>query len=243
MDIPTEFASPVTKLAPTPVENRARTSNAPAQTQGGPIPSAQAANLNDTFTLNQPDDTDSQSTDPIERFLALGRQQQNNEAQAETDNRPLKTLGDIQAEQEQSFVDNTLAIDNSAEIESVDKITEKSRDFDLPNTTGDPAAILKKSEEIQRQAQALGNSLTAEEQVAVDKARRLGIQARFELEKAAREEARTEREEALEDKRAEAAAQRRANAPSPFIGITTPFDIVEEIEPVVNLGTSINLTA
>ena len=126
----------------------------------------------------------------------------------------------------------------TAEIESEDKITEKSRDFSLPNIAGNPEAVLKKAEEIQRQAQALGGNLTTEEQIAVDKARRIGIQARFELEKTAREEAREVRA-AQEEER----AARRQDAPNPFRGITTPFDIVEETESAVNLGTSINLQA
>lgn len=237
MDISVGFSSPITQLSTTRLEAPTRAPNSVENTSPPRRqPLTQPSNAGDNLSLT--DSPENTEPDPIETFLALGRQKQTQETQ----NPPLKTLETVIAEREQSVEDDQ-AEAALANLESEEAITETSRDFDLLNVAGDPAAILKKSEEIQRQAQARGGDLSAAEQVAVDKARRLGIQARFELEKAEREAQREVRDAELKAERREAEEQRRAAIPSPFRRITTPFDIVEEIEPVVTLGTSINIQA
>jgi len=155
--------------------------------------------------------------DPVEKFLALGRQKGSAN--------PFPAKETVQLDKDRI---------NNQQV--------KSQRFKSAKVAGDVEATLKNAEEIQRAAQSTGD-LTAQEQAIVSEAKRLVIQARFELEKEQREIVREKREEALKEAQAEAAEARRANTPSPFRELKTPFDKIEEVKPIVTLGTSINVSA
>ena len=183
----------------------------------------------------------------MEEFLALGRQRNNdnkqNSEQTQEKSNTLESRSDS-SEERSLFAEREAPPPPpppSSEQENVQQT--ESRRFNSAKVAGNAEATLKKAEQIQRSAQSIGD-LSTQEQAVVNEAKRLAIQARFEIEKEQRDEVRENRVEALNEARINAAEARRANAPNPFAnGIKTPFDKLEEVSSSVTLGNSINLNA